>query len=387
MDLQAVQQAIADAQCDGWLLYDFRRSNDLACRFLDLGEAFLTRRFFYWIPRTGDPIKIVSIIEPNHLDHLPGKKYTFRSWQDLEQAVVSTLSSASRVAMEYSPRNGNPYVSKVDAGTIELVRGCGVKVVSSADILAQFTSVWDDQKLALHYQAAEVLDRSVAQAWKWIASGPRTDYGVQQYLLQLFLEAGCVMEGSPICAINADSADPHFMATEQTAKRIRPGDFILIDLWCKRNVPNATYADITRVGFYGDRPSTKHQEIFSIVKSARDAATDLVIDSFARNNELLGWQVDQCARDVINAAGYGEFFTHRTGHNIDEKDHGDGAHLDNLETQDQRRLLTSTCFSIEPGIYLPGQFGVRLEYDIYIHTDGRAEITGGIQETIHCISP
>lgn len=382
MNVNTVQKAIRKAGVDGWLLYDFRHNNELACRFLGLGpEVMLTRRFFYWIPATGTPQKIVSVIEPHHLDHLAGDNLIYHSWQQLEKYIAHVLTGHRTVAMEYSPRNGNPYVSKVDAGTVELVRALGVEVVSSANILQQVTGLWDEEKLRLHREAARVADRVVEEAWQWIASGLRTDYGVQQYILERFAEAGCITEGAPICAVNADSADPHFCPTAATAKSIRSGDFVLIDLWCKKDVSRATYADICRVGVCG-QPTAKQQTIFGIVKHARDAATQLVRERFAAAKPLMGWEVDQAARDVIDAAGYGEHFTHRTGHNIDESDHGDGTHLDNLETQDRRLLLPRTCFSIEPGIYLPGEFGVRLEYDIYVHEDGHIEINGGVQEEL-----
>lgn len=386
MDLVSIQKMINESRYDGWLLYDFRRSNDLACRFLELSpEVLLTRRFFYWIPLSGQPVKLVSIIEPHHLDHLPGEKRIYRSWQELGKILHDVLEGSRRIAMEYSPMSGNPYVSKVDAGTVEMVRACGVEIGSSGDLIQQATSVWDDQQWHLHLEAAETLDEIVASAWRWIAEGARTDYAVQQFILEQLAKRSCVTEGQPICAVNEDSADPHFAPSQEKARPIRSGDFVLIDLWCKRDMPRATYADICRVGVMASRPSEKQQRIFLCVKQARDIATEFVRQRFGEGVPVMGWEVDQVARDVIHRAGYGDYFTHRTGHNIGEKDHGDGAHLDNLETQDSRQLLPRTCFSIEPGIYLPGELGVRLEYDVFVHSDRTIQVTGGVQEELVCL--
>ncbi len=388
MDLLQVQQALAAAKLDGWLLYDFRKNNDLACRFLGLGdECFLTRRFFYWIPCVGIPTKIIHAVEGHVLDHLPGKTVLYSSWQQLEACVKEALKGSHVVAMEYSAHNALPYVSKVDAGTIEMVRDCGVEVVGSADLLQPFLGVWNAEKLTQHREAAAVLDSAVEMAWAWIAQELRqgqvpTDYAVQQYILDLFHQAGCTTDAGPTCAINADSADPHYLPTAAGAKPIHKGDFILIDLWCKKDLLKAPYADICRVGVADSTPTHKQIEIFEIVKGARNQAIELVRTRFAAGQELRGWEVDQAARDVINQAGYGQFFTHRTGHNIDESGHGNGTHIDNFETHDTRLLLRNTCFSIEPGIYLPGEFGVRLEYDVVILPDGQVEITGGVQEQI-----
>lgn len=386
--LSETQQMLTERKLNGWLLYDFRRTNDLACQFLEIPpQQLLTRRFFYWIPAKGTPVKIVHIIEDQALNHLPGKTLHYRSWQEIETHLASVIPHGTCIAMEYSPRNAIPYVSKVDAGTIELVRDLGVEVSSSADLLQRYTSVWDAHKLQSHLAAAEVLCTTVDNAWRLIGdclnSGkPITEYTVQQFILQEFERQGCTTDDSPICAVNAHSANPHYCADASHATKIKKGDFILIDLWCKQKLPRAVYADITRVGVAAPSPTERQQEIFNIVKEARDTATQLVRTRFATTQLLMGCEVDQCCRNIINAAGYGPNFIHRTGHNIDEKDHGNGANLDNLETQDYRRLLPGTCFSIEPGIYLPGEFGVRLEYDVYIHPSGDVQVTGGIQEEI-----
>lgn len=388
--IETAKHLLEEHQMDGWLLYDFRRSNALACEFLEIPpHQMLTRRFFYWIPKTGDPIKIVSGIEPKTLEHLPGKTVIYHTWKELEASLESNLSECKVVAMEYSPRNRVPYLSKVDAGTIEIIKDLGADVVSSAVLLQKFL-VWDEKKLSLHLLAAEIVSETVDRAWDFISdclkkSKRVTEYDVQQMIISEFTRRKCVFEGDPICAVNANSANPHYAPSKGNSVPIVPGDFILIDLWCKKDLPQATYADISRVGVAASCAKEKEVQIFSVVKNARDKALELVEKKFSRKETLMGCEVDQAARDVIAKAGYGPYFIHRTGHNIDEKDHGDGAHIDNYETEDKRVLLAGTCFSIEPGIYLPNEFGVRLEYDVYIHHDGKVQVTGGIQDSIVCL--
>lgn len=389
--IQDVQQHLLALKLDGWLLYDFRRSNDLACQFLQMPDKqLLSRRFFYWIPAKGTPVKIVHAIENFVLDHLPGKKIQYHTWQGLEEALKSILANQHTIAMEYSPRGAIPAVSKVDGGTLELVQSFGVNVKSSGDLLQKYTSVWDDHKLQTHLKAAEILCQVVDSCWKMIGdhltkSKRISEYDVQQYILEQFEKNNCLTSDAPICAVNAHSADPHYSPSQTSASIIQRGDFILIDLWCKQKTARAVYADITRVGVASNRPTQHQSEIFKIVKAARDAATKLVKERFVAGQPLKGYEVDQCCRDVIKAAGYEKFFIHRTGHNIDETDHGNGAHLDNLETHDDRLLLPGTCFSIEPGIYLPNEFGVRLEYDVYVSPEGHVQVTGGVQEQIECL--
>lgn len=392
LPLRKIQAALTKAQLDGWLLYDFRRSNSLACDFLKIASGkLLTRRFFYWIPAKGEPIKIVHAIEAEALDHLPGESKLYSTWLQLEANLQAILKSAHAVAMEYSPRSAIPNVSKVDGGTIDLVRGFEVEVFSSADLLQEFTSIWDHDKLQTHLQAAEVLDRAVENAWRFIevslnARSTITEYDVQQFLMEEFHKHQCVTDCPPICAVNENSANPHYMPTKAKSSTIHSADFILIDLWCKLNQSNAVYADITRVGVAANKPTLEQQKIFEIVCEARDQATEFVRKRFAAAEPLMGWEVDAACRKVIEDAGYGAYFIHRTGHNIDVNDHGDGANIDNYETQDCRRLLPGTCFSIEPGIYLPGKFGIRLEYDIYIDHNQGVNVTGGVQKSIVCLT-
>jgi len=389
--LADVQKQLQKQKIDGWLFYDFRRSNEIACRFLDISsDQFLTRRFFYWIPKKGSPVKIVHGIESHVLSHLPGNTLTYRSWQELETNLQNTLKGCKHAAMEYSPYNALPYLSKVDAGTVDLIRKFGVQVVTSATLLQYYTSIWSDFQLQSHLAATDVLCRTVDQAWTFIAQHLKsnisiTEYAVQQFILQKFEQQNCVMAGTPICAVNEHSALPHYCAEKKESAAIKIGDFILIDLWCKQDLPDAVYADITRVGVAAPRPTNRQQEIFEIVKRARDAATVFVENQLSQGAAIKGCEVDQVCRQVITEAGYGDYFTHRTGHNIDQEDHGNGTHIDSLETQDERLLLPRTCFSIEPGIYLPDEFGVRLEYDLFIHSNGKVQITGGIQQEITCL--
>lgn len=388
--LQDVQSDLQKQQIDGWLFYDFRRSNDIACKFLGiLPDQLLTRRFFYWIPAKGDPVKIVSSIE-DPLKSLPGSTLRFTGWQQMEAHLKTTLAGIRTVAMEYSPRNAIPTISKVDAGTIEMIREFGVNVVSSSDILQKYTSVWTKEQLESHLKAADVLDKTAAKTWamifeKIVSGESITEYQVQQFMLNEFELNGCITADPPICAVNAHSADPHFSPDKNNSVSIKPGDFILIDLWCKLKSADAVYADITRVGVAAESPTAKQQKIFDIVREAQVKATDLVRERFKDDQPIRGWEIDQAARDVIVAAGYGDYFIHRTGHNIDTSDHGNGANIDNLETQDQRYILKQSCFSIEPGIYLPGKFGVRLEYDVSVGADGDVMVTGGSQDAIYTI--
>lgn len=389
--LDDIRRALADENIDGWLLYDYHHCNPLAYLVLDIPQdKMVTRRLMYWIPKVGEPIKIVPSIEPHTLVHLPGRELIYRGWQELEQCLSTLPLKGKRVAMEYSPNNALPAVSKVDAGTIDLVRKQGAEVVSSANMLQVYTSEWSTSQRKSHFKAADVLSEAVEAAWRWIAEALKAEreineYQVQQLILEHIRDNGCETADAPICAVNAHSADPHYAPDAKKFAPIRPGDFILIDLWCKKKYASAVYADIARVGVAASQPTALQQEIFAIVKNARDAATLFVKERYARNEPIQGFQVDRVCREVIDKAGYGEFFIHRTGHNIGEEVHGFGANLDDLETHDFRRLIPKTAFSIEPGIYLPGKFGIRLEYDVYLDPSGEAIVTGGIQEQIRTL--
>lgn len=384
MKIQEAQKYLREMKIDGWLLYDFHKNNPLVHQFLKL-KQMTTRRFFYWIPAHGDPVKIVHAIEPRVLDGLPGEKRTYLSWQSLEKEVRETVKGAKKIAMEYSPKNAIPYISRVDGGTIDLISSFGIEVVSSGDFLPHFTAVLTEAQIQSQIRAAKALDTIVNDAWKWIAdhlSRGITEYDVQQKIVADFNRLHLTADDAPIVAVNQHSADPHYQPEKKTSSPIRKGDFILIDLWAKEKKEGAIFGDITRVGVAASAPTKQQQEIFQIVRNAQKAAIALVKDRFAHKKRLEGWEVDEAARKVIRDAGYGEFFIHRTGHSIEEELHGSGAHMDNLEMHDVRPILPATCFSIEPGIYLPDEFGVRLELDILIHKDGAVEITGGEQDQL-----
>jgi Xaa-Pro dipeptidase len=389
--IEQAQKYLTERNLDGWLLYDFQGSNHLARYFLNISKQLMTtRRFFYWIPATGKPIKLVHAIEQHVLDALPGEKRIYSSWQSLEAQLALALKGKKKVAMEYSFKNAIPYVSLVDAGTVDLVRSYNTEVVSSADFLPLFTAVLSDKQMASQIRAGKILDQIVGATWDWIReclmeNKKITEYDVQQKILADFKKFNLVTDHNPIVAVGAHSADPHYEPLKESSSPVQKGDFILIDLWAKENHEKAVYGDITRVGVAADRPSPKQQEIFSIVRKAQKAAHDLVQDRFKRNKRIEGWEVDESARTVIRDAGYGSYFIHRTGHNIEMTLHGSGAHMDNLEMHDVRPILPCTCFSIEPGIYLPGEFGVRLEFDLLIHKDGKVQISGCEQDQIVCL--
>jgi len=388
MDIEKIQKELQSHKIEGWLLYDFHGKNPLALEVMKVPKGMLmTRRCFYFVPANGEPFKIVHKIEAHNLDHLPGEKRLYATWEEMHTLLKGLLKKIETVAMEYSPNQAIPTVSLVDGGLIELIRGYGPKVVSSAPFLQSFTCLWTGRQYELHKEAAEVLEKAVAGAWNLIKQhlddGTLIDeYQVQQFIMNEFKQNGCVTEGVPICAVNGNAADPHYCPTKSKCTAIHRGDFILIDLWCKKDVEDAVFADITRVGVASKESTKKQQEVFELVKKAQKAGTDLIIERYEKGKEIKGSEVDEKVRLIIKKGGYGEYFTHRTGHNIHIENHGPGANLDNLETKDNRPLIPRTCFSNEPGIYLPGEFGVRLEYDIYIHEDGKVEITQTPQEEL-----
>lgn len=381
-DLEPVQDALREYGIDAWLLYDFKGSNPLARKILGLdGRKPFSRRFFYLVPAEGEPIKLVHSIETGALDHLPGSKRIYLRWQELEAGVEGLVKGRTRVAMEYSPRNANPYISRVDAGTVELVRSFGVEVVPSGDLVGRFESVWDDEQWAMHRKAAEVCRTAYDVAFGLIAKRVRSDGSlmetdVQKAILDHFAAHGLTTDGPPIVGVGAHSGDPHYETTPATDAPIRRGDFVLVDLWAKVDHPRGVYADYTRVGYVGETVPQEFEELFQVVVEARDAGIATVQAAFAEGRPLGGQEVDDAVRKVIEDAGYGRQFNHRTGHNIGQDDHGNGAHIDNLETRDDRLILRRTCFSIEPGVYLP-EFGVRTEVDVFIDADGNVHVTGG----------
>lgn len=382
LDIPAIQQALAEFQCDGWLLYDFRGSNVLAQRILKIDPArHATRRFAYFVPRAGAPRKLVHRIEPGTLDHLPGEPTTYLRWEEFEAGIAKLVGGARRVAMEYSARNAIPYVSRVDAGTVELVRATGAEVVCSGDLVQLFEATWDDEQWAMHLEAAKHTTAAYDVGWKYIAENVRAGHviretDVQRLILDHFARNGMVTDHAPIVGVGPHSGDPHYSPEPGKDSEIRAGDFVLVDLWAKLDRPRGVYSDLTRVGFVGDVVPDQYERVFQIVRQARDAAIACVESAYRDGRRLHGWEVDQAARNVIEQAGYGPAFVHRTGHSIGQETHGNGANMDNLETHEERLVLPRTCFSVEPGIYLP-EFGVRSEVNVFVDGAGKVHVTGG----------
>ncbi|MEZ6122066.1 MAG: M24 family metallopeptidase [Planctomycetaceae bacterium] len=381
-DLTAIQQALNQFGFDGWLLYDFRGSNVLAQRILHLPANFVTsRRFLYFIPASGEPQKLVHRIENDVLDHLPGSKTIYLKWQELETGIQSMVTGCSRLAMEYSPRNGNPYISRVDAGTVELVKSFGCDVQPSGDLISIFEATLTDDQVRSHYEASELTNAAFDVAWRFIADHVRRDGGVEESavcdrIMQHFADNNLTTYHPPIVGVNGNGGNPHYETGTGQTTMIREGDFVLIDLWAKLNRPGACYSDLTRTGYVGTSVPEKFTKVFNIVAAARDAGIECVRQAFASGTPLQGWQVDDAVRNVIETAGYGEAFCHRTGHSMGQETHGNGTHIDNLETHETRLILPGTLFTIEPGIYLD-DFGVRSEIDIYIDRNGTVNVTGG----------
>jgi Xaa-Pro aminopeptidase len=390
MNLEAIQSAIREAGCDGWLFYDHHHRDPIAGRILGLDEkAHITRRWYYFVPAAGEPRKLVHRIEQGRLDSLPGSKAQYSSWQELAAGLEAMLFDARTVAMQYSPNNAIMYISMVDAGTVEFLRGLGKQIVSSADMVSQFEAVLSEEQVASHSVAQRAIDAILAEGWLEIgrrlrpASGaalPYTEYDHVQWLSEAMRREGLVWETGPNVSVNANCSDSHYDPTAEHSSAIKEGDFVLIDIWARQNRPATVFYDITWTGVVGREPSEREQLVFQTVVNARDAAIALVERAFAENLLIRGFEADDAAREVIRNAGFGEFFTHRTGHNIAQELHGAGAHLDNLETHDERRLLPNTCFSVEPGIYLP-EFGVRSEIDM-ITAPGKAWVTGKMQREL-----
>lgn len=388
--LDSVQAALRQFQLDGWLLCDFRGRNVLAGRVLGLTAGHSTRRWFYWIPAEGTPVKLVHRIESGALDSLPGDKRVYLRWQELEEGLAAMVPSGGRVAMEYSPRNSIPYVAQVDAGTVEVVRDLGAEVVSSGDLIQVFEAVWDKAAWQSHQMASQRVLGAFDHAWAYIAAevrrrGEVRESEVQDALMRYFDQQGLVTDHPPIVAAGPNSGDPHYAPQAGSDAAIVPGSFVLLDIWGKLREPGAVFADYTRVGYLGDEAPEPIRRVFEIVTGARDAAIDRVRQAFARGDRLCGWQVDRAARDVIDKAGYGEAFIHRTGHSIGQETHGNGANMDDLETHDERQVLPGTCFSIEPGIYL-NEFGIRSEINVYVDADGNVHVTGNPQTEIHRVA-
>jgi Xaa-Pro aminopeptidase len=389
MDLDAIQSALRDAGHDGWLFYDHHHRDPIAERILGLdAKAHITRRWYYFIPAEGEPRKLVHRVEQGRLDRLPGSKGMYSSWLELAAGLEAMLSGATVIAMQYSPNNAIMYVSMVDAGTVEFLRSLGKEIASSADLVSEFEAILSQDQAATHAVAQEAIDRIL---WKEIgrrlrpANGGRrmpafTEFDHVQWLSKAMRREGLVWENGPNVSVNANSSDSHYEPTADHCVPVKEGDFMLIDIWGRVNEPDSVFYDITWTGVVGREPSEREQLIFETVRDARDAAIACVEGAFAEGRAICGFEADDAARGVIYGAGFSRYFTHRTGHNIAHELHGPGAHLDNLETHDERHILPHTCFSVEPGIYLP-EFGVRSEVNM-MTAENKAWVTGRKQREL-----
>ncbi|MEQ1886679.1 MAG: M24 family metallopeptidase [Bryobacteraceae bacterium] len=386
MRLDEIQAALRQEQLDGWLFFDHHKRDPLAYRVLDfVPGSIVSRRWFYFVPATGDPRGLVHRIEAKTLDPLPGTHAKYAGWSTLVDELRTLLGGARRVAMQYSQNCAIPYVAMVDAGTVELIRGLGVDVVSSANLIQYFEARWTQQQLDSHLEAGKLVDSIRGDAFSLVSEKLRigerfTEWDAQQFILGRFKASGLFTDHGPDVAVNANASNPHYEPTQGASSEIRPGDVLLMDMWAKLDRPEAVYYDITWVGYCGQTPPAKVENIFALVRDARLRAVQRVQSAISTGEDLRGYQVDDAARSVIADAGYGEYFFHRTGHSIGVDVHGTGANMDNLETHDERRVIPWTCFSIEPGIYLP-DFGMRSEVNVFV-SEHEARVTGESQDRL-----
>ena len=387
VDVGAVQKALRAQGLDGWLWYDFQGANPIAQRMAGLGGDghLASRRWFYLIPAAGEPRGLVHAIERHNLDRLPGPKTPYAGRVQLETGLKALLSGTHRIAMEYSPQGAIPYVSRVDAGTIELVRAQGVEVVSSGDLIQQFEAHWSEAAIASHYRAAEILHRVKEQAFETVARRVRdgvrtTEYDIQSLMNKWFAEQGLQTDAGPNVSVAENAANPHYLPSATESRPIGANELVLLDLWGKLGTSGAVFADITWVGYTGREVPANMAEAFAVVRDARDAAVTLVEQAARGGREVRGFELDRAARAVIENAGYGRYILHRTGHSLGETVHGNGAHLDDYETHDERQLLPGSGFTIEPGLYFD-RFGVRTEINVVWGRSG-PEVTGPRQHEI-----
>jgi Xaa-Pro dipeptidase len=384
-DVQAVQKDLKAAKLDGWLFYDFRGRDPIAQRILQLPPGMRTRRWFYFVPAKGTPRKLVHKIESESLAALPGETLYYAAQDELQKNLDKLFRGAGKIVMQYSPKNAIPYVSMVDAGTVELVRSVGPKIFSSADLVQKYEACWTAEQLESHLAAGEVVDRIIREGFQLAAKGardgkPLTEYVLKQWILKEFDAAGMMTEEGPDVAVGANASDPHYGPVEGKAAPIREGELLLLDVWAKKKTPGSVYYDVTWTGFVGAKVPKEYAKVFGVVRDARDEAVELIRSSIAKGKPLQGWQVDNAARSVIEGAGYGKYFFHRTGHSIGESVHGNGVNMDGLETRDTRHLIPRTCTSVEPGIYLR-EFGIRSEVNVYIG-EHEARVTGAVQKEL-----
>jgi Xaa-Pro dipeptidase len=388
LDIGAVQRVLATEGIDGWLLYDFHGSNPIARTIAGLGDAMTSRRWYYFVPSAGDPRKLVHAIEPSALDGLPGTATRYAGRRELERGLEALVDGAATLAMEFSPECAIPYLARVDAGTVDLLRRLGHTVVSSGNLVQRFEAAWDEAAIVTHRAASERLyrikDRAFEYAGARLAAGEApTEYEIQQQMMTWFGEEGLVTDHGPIVGIQEHAGNPHFEPTADGARRLGPDEVLLLDLWGKLNEPGAVYADITWVGVTGE-PATEVAAAFAAIVAGRDAAVEAVQAAVGAGRPIHGWEVDRATRDVIDKAGYGQYFIHRTGHSLGEEVHGNGVHMDDYETHDDRRLIAGTGFTIEPGVYTE-RFGVRTEINMVVG-ETSAEVTGPRQQELVSIA-
>ena len=381
--IENIQAALRDSSIDAWLFCDHHHRDAVAYRILGLPESLMvSRRWFYLIPAHGEPVKLLHRIEPFHLDSLPGEKRTYAAWQEFVDKLREMLSGVREIAMQFSPNNMNFTVSVVDAGTVDLIRSFGKSVVSSADLIGRFEAAWTEDQIRSHLAARDSIDSIVVAVFpevgRRVRSAGTSEFDIQQWLVEAFRREGLVADGPPIVAVNENSSNPHYAPSAECSQPIGEGDFLLLDIWGKKNTPGAVYYDISWTGFVGRSVPDRIAEIFDIVRRSRDAGIEKVKTAVSGGQKLCGWEVDKAARDVLETAGYAQYLNNRVGHSIGTEVHGNGANMDNFESHDERQVLPYTCFSIEPGIYLP-ELGLRSEVDMLVYP-GSAEVTGRIQE-------
>jgi Xaa-Pro aminopeptidase len=385
MDLAAIQSSLRERNLDAWLFYDHHHRDPIAYRVLGLPEHLMvTRRWFYLIPAEGEPQKLVHKIESGHLDSLPGQKRTYAAWQELFDGLKNLLSKHRDIAMQYSPNNGIFTISLVDGGTLDLLRGLGKNIVSSGDLVGLFEATLNEEQIKSHFAARDSLDSITAAAFQEIGrrarNGGTNEHEMQQWIREAFRRENLTALDGPVVAVNQHSGDPHYEPTSANAAPIREGDFVLLDMWAKKNTPHSVYYDITWTGFIGKAPSDRMQEVFRAVRDAREAGEKFVQESIAAGKTIAGYEVDRAVRSKIKLAGLGNYFVHRTGHSIGTEVHANGANMDDLEIHDERRILPNSLFSIEPGVYLP-EFGVRSETNMLVRSN-TAEVTGRMQSEL-----
>ena len=386
MTTDRIQEALRASKLDGWLFFDHHHRDPLAYRILQLPESLhVSRRWYYFVPAHGEPQKLVHRIESGTLNSLPGEHHVYSSWVEQQKKLAAMLSGCARIAMQYSPNCAIPYVSLVDGGTLELVRAAGVEIVSSADLVQQFEARLSEAQFESHIEAGKRVDQIRREAFDLIgerirARNPLSEFDVYQFIRRRFEQSGLESDHGPIVAVNANASDPHYEPSVERTSHIQCGDVVLIDLFAKLAQSGSIFYDITWTGFCGDTIPDRVQNIFEIVRDARKKATELVIRKIGASERLAGFEVDDAARGHIESHGLGEYFFHRTGHSIATEIHGSGANMDNLESHDERQILAGSCFSVEPGIYLP-EFGIRSEVDMYVG-DGFAQVTGEEQEQL-----